>query len=46
MQVSNTMKCRGLKRNTQDGKMELTENGVRRRQLTDHKRLGTQDGKG
>jgi hypothetical protein len=54
-QVSNMTKCRDLKRNTQDPKAELTENGVRRRrrrrrkrrrQLTDQKRLGTQDGKG
>jgi hypothetical protein len=32
-------KCRDLKRNTQDPKMGLMENGVRRRkQLPDHKR--------
>ena len=45
MQVSNMTNCWDLKRNTQDPKTELTENGVRRRrQLTDQKRLGTQDG--
>jgi len=46
-QVSNTTRCWDLKRNTQDPKAQMTENGVRRRrrQLTDQKRLGTQDGK-
>jgi hypothetical protein len=49
--VSNTRKCRDLKRNTQDPKMEMTENGGRRRrrrrrQLTEQKWMGTQDGKG
>ena len=46
-QVSNVTNCRHLKRNTPPPKAELMENGVRRRrQLTDQKRLDTQDEKG
>lgn len=46
MLVSNKIKCCNLKRNTQDPKMEMSDNGVRRGQLTDQKKLGTQNGKG
>ena len=36
-QVSNMTKCRDLKRNTQDPKVQLMENGIRRRRGWAHK---------